>query len=195
MIAELERRTREEFEDDPDATHLDYVVGWVESGGTIVGLLEEMGDGMYRRAMLMKYLEAQYGAEVTRRMNDARVEGAHAMVEDAAEIVDNARADKDSIALAKLRSDSKNFLASRWNRAAYGEPKAGIALQVNLGSAFLDSLRRANQAQLDSRRSPAFRSDSGAEESAHLTKSGEQAAIAGAIASEAQDVTFEVLSD
>lgn len=188
MIAELERRTREEFDND-EATHLDYVVQWVEGGGTVVGLLAAM-DQDVKRGMLMKYLEQQYGAEVSRRLSEARVEGAHALVEDAAEIVEEARADKDSIALAKLRADTKTWIAGRWNRQAYGEPKQGVQLQINMGSAFLEALRRrAEEARVETNRARAFRSD-GADSSAHLEGTS---AIAGAIAQPAQDVSFEIL--
>jgi hypothetical protein len=193
MIDELERRTREEFGDEPEATHLDYVVRWVASGGTVIGLLADMGDVVsdVKRAMLMSYLELQYGAEVSRRMSEARIEGAHSMVEDAAEIVEGTKPYKDDIALSKLRADTKNFIASRWNRAVYGEPKAGVAVQVNLGSAFLDALRRQSErARLSSSPARAFVSD-GAEQAALPAGSS---AIVPAIADEAQDVTFEVLS-
>jgi hypothetical protein len=168
MIAELERRTREEYEDEPEATHLDYVVRWVESGGTVIGLLADMNETVedVKRAMLMDYLEQQYGAEVSRRMSEARIEGAHSMVEDAAEIVEDTRADKDEIALSKLRADTKTFIAGRWNRQAYGEPKQGVQLQINMGSAFLDALRRrASEARVASAHSRAFSND-GAEISA-----------------------------
>jgi hypothetical protein len=189
MIAELERRTREEFNDEQEATHLDYVVRWVESGGTVIGLLKDMNQGV-QRGMLMDYLEKQYGAEVSRRMSEARIEGAHAMVEDGAEIVDNARADKDSIALAKLRADTKAWIAGRWNRQAYGEPKQGAQVQINIGSAFLDSLRRrAESTRLDAQRARAFTSDS-AEISALPEGSS---AIVPAIAAPNDEVSFEIL--
>lgn len=191
MIAELERRTREEY-DDEQATHLDYVVRWVASGGTVIGLLDDMGQGV-KRGMLMDYLEQQFGAEVSRRMSDARIEGAHSMVEDAAEIVEGTRADKDEIALSKLRADTKTFIAGRWNRQAYGEPRAGAQVQINIGSAFLEALRRrAGAARVVAAPERAFRSE-GAEISALPAGDQASSAIDPAIAQPAQDVSFEII--
>jgi hypothetical protein len=190
MIAELERRTREEF-DDPTATTLDYVVSWVEGGRTLVGLLNEMTHlGDIKRGMLTRYLSDEFGDDAQLRLVSARMVGADALVEDGLEGVENSRSDKDSIALAKLKSDSKQWLAGKWNRAVYGEPKAGVAVQINMGSAFLESLRRqAERGRVESSRPRAFVSP--ANDLPALVESS--SAIAPAIAEEAQDVTIEVV--
>lgn len=192
MVAELERLTRAEFGEEP-ATHLDFVVEWTESGRMINELLDLLsvaaGDEV-KRSMLMRYLNDTFdGAE--RRVADARVEGAHALVEDAFEVLEDVGADKDQVARAKAQAEMRQWLAGKWNRGAYGEPKAGVNVQLNLGSAFLDSLRRqAQSSRLSATPARAF-SSVGAEGSALPAGSS---AIVPAIADEAQDVTFEVLS-
>ena len=195
MIAELERLTRAEFGDEP-ASHLDFVVEWTESGRLIKDLLVLLSDAAgdeVGRAMLMRYLDENF-PDVTRRLADARVEAAHALVEDAVDALENVGADRDQVARAKAQADMRQWLAGKWNRGAYGEPKAGVAVQINMGGAFLESLRRqAERARQVSSPARAFRSDS--VESTHLTSGEpEQRAIVGAIEQPTEDVTFEVLS-
>lgn len=195
MIDELERRTREEYEDEAEGgTVLDYVVRWQESGQTLTALCLEISDKIgleVNRGALTRYLGETFGDVADVRLERARRVGAHAIAEGNIDIVEDVSASKEAIARAKLQTDVRSWVAGKWNRADYGEPKAGVAVQVNLGSAFLDSLRRQSErARLEVANARALHSD-GADPSALPAGSS---AIVPAIADEAQDVTFEVLS-
>jgi hypothetical protein len=150
MIAALEKRTVLEFDADPLKTVLDYVAARVGDGTTISALADELskelGESIYRPT-LVNYLREAYGPEGMARLEQARLQGAWALSEEALEIVDDARPDKDEIALARLRAETRDKLAGRWNRAELGEQKQQTNVTVNLGTLHLDALRQRQQAR------------------------------------------------
>jgi hypothetical protein len=140
MIAELERRTRDEL--GPDATHLDYAVHWVESGGTILALAEEIG---VRRQALSGYLHRTF-SDALERLERARPSCAHAMVEQAVQLIDDAdTSSREELAHAKMRADVRTWLASRLHREAYGDAK-GATVSISIGSMHLGAIKELAQA-------------------------------------------------
>ena len=68
----------------------------------------------------------------------ARARGAHSLAEETISIAD--AADRDTVQVAKLRSDNRWRLAAKLNPEAYGERQAEI--NINLGDVTLAALRK-----------------------------------------------------
>lgn len=165
MIAALERRTRAELDDDA-ATHTDYAIAWLESGGTVLSLADALSADIEQpvmRATLSRYL-SELDAEWEERGRRARARGSYAMVEDA---VQQAEKDhhKDNVPLAKLRVDTKLKVAAMFNRDEFGERK-GQTIALNIGALHIGAMR-------------------------HAAALREGTATAGAIAEEAQVVSID----
>ena len=155
LIAALEQRTRAELGDNEPGeapfTPLDLAVAHIASGGTILGLAREIAAEIgepISRELLSRLLHTNYGPEADRRLNEARKQGAHAMVEEAREIVDNAPVQRDAINHAKMRADARTWLASRFNREAFGEQR-NVQVSVSPGQLHLQALqhRAAREAE------------------------------------------------
>lgn len=156
MIDELERMTRERYDGEDDAaamTPLDMLCDWVASGQTIVKLcdeLEERTGHEYDTRQVTRYLE-RYG-DVQARLTDARAEGAHNLIDNVIELVENSSETNEAQAKVRNQVSVRQWVAERWNRGAFGAPKQGVNVQLNIGAMFLDSFRRrtlsegANQA-------------------------------------------------
>lgn len=145
MIAELERRTRAHFEDDT-STHLDYVCAWVESGKTMLALSKELaaaaGYADMLPGMLGRYLRAEWGADVTPKLANARTIGAHGLVDEAMEISDEGVEAAPDAARARNRIAARQWAGERWGREDYGtKPAGGAHVTLNLGFLHLSALR------------------------------------------------------
>jgi len=68
----------------------------------------------------------------------ARESGAHTLAEQTISIAD--QADRDTVQVAKLRSDNRWRMAAKLNPDAYGDKAAEI--NINLGDIALDALRK-----------------------------------------------------
>lgn len=140
IIAALEKRTRETFEDDADATHLDYVEHWQASGQTLNALAEEIGLGPKKGETISRYLHRVYGGDVTSgRLTRARARGAHSLIEDSLEIADEAT--EDDIQIARLRVQARQWTAEKWNQAEFSN-KASMSVQVSFGALHLAALQK-----------------------------------------------------
>jgi hypothetical protein len=58
------------------------------------------------------------------------------------EILENVKADRDHINKAKAQSDLRTWLASKYDRATFGNDAAQVNVQLNMGQLHLDALRR-----------------------------------------------------
>lgn len=144
LADELEKRTREEWPDEPMRTSLDYAVHWVESGRTLLALVKDIGEELNEpvfRASLTEYLNAKYGDIAAVRLVRARQQGAHGLADDTLTIADEVFADSEHIAKARLQTDVRNRLAAAWNRDEFGQAKAG-AVSVSIQMLHLDALRQ-----------------------------------------------------
>ena len=143
LVAELERRAREEIGD--EATSLDYVVAWVASGKTQLALVNEISRTTGHEIMhatMAKYLRDRFGDEASVRLEAARREGAHVMVDDAIEIIEDAdTSSRERLQHAKMKADIRMWTAGKFNREQYGENK-GAHVQISIAGLHLDALRR-----------------------------------------------------
>lgn len=143
LADELQARVRRSFDDD-EATTLDYVAEWVESGNTLKELCAHISTTLGHEvtyARLMATLREQHGAEAAdSRLRASRARASHSMAEHALELVD-AKADTNvEVSRAASRARTRQWLAERWNQAEYGQAK-GVSVTVTVGSLHLDALR------------------------------------------------------
>jgi hypothetical protein len=83
------------------------------------------------------------GPDRERRWEEAKAIAAHSLIERAGEILDEADpANSAEASIIQARSNHRKWLASVYNRKAYGEDTPGkIDLNLNIGSLHLDALR------------------------------------------------------
>lgn len=144
IITALEQRTRQEFSDEPEATHLDYVELWQASGRTLNDLGEEIGLGPKKGEAISRYLHKVFGNEAaTNALRNARARGAHSLVEDTLDIAD--RATEDDIGVARLRVQARQWTAEKWNPAEFGRQGNNVNVQLNLGELHLAALQKYQQ--------------------------------------------------
>ncbi len=128
MFELLETRTAEYFEGDPTQTPLDYVACWIEGGGTIVSLAEDLAKSLGHnvgREWLSIMLRKHYGDDaVSERLSKARAHASHVMAELALGISDEAATCSEDVARNGLRVRARQWTAERWNRAQYGNSQA-----------------------------------------------------------------------
>lgn len=151
LIAEIEKRARAHFEDedlpqDERASHLDYIISWVQDGNTVLQLANEVKESTglpISSQQLGRYIrDFPQGAE---RVQEARQQGAHSMVDQAIDIVDNAAPERDAVRKAQAQASVRTWVAERWNRKDLGAPK-GPAVQISINTMHLDALRRRSNA-------------------------------------------------
>ena len=107
-----------------------------ELGPTILGMLAEgrqftricAETGLSKRAVLDWLDETPERAELASR---ARARAAHALVDEAIEIADEAD-EENAVALqkAKLRTQVRHWTAERWGRQAYGQKTAEVNISI-----------------------------------------------------------------
>jgi hypothetical protein len=146
MILELDQRTRSHFEDD-EHTSLDYVDQWISGGDTLIQLAREIAEDNSAAEGLLaqhitRYLSSIFGeAAVSARIQLARRRGAHALAERNLDTADEVKG-KDDVPAAKLKIDTRIWLAGKWNRDELGESKAGVNVQINVAQLHVDAMRK-----------------------------------------------------
>jgi hypothetical protein len=63
--------------------------------------------------------------------------------EEALEIVDDA--DPENVQVARLRSDTRRWLAERFNRKQFGKPEIAATVGISIGDEFLASLKKVEE--------------------------------------------------
>jgi hypothetical protein len=163
MIQALERRKNEWLETQEDDTLdvLDYAESWIASGKTLTRLSDEISDEVkfeISRDMLKRFLGEGRKAEADKRLAEARNDGAHGMVETAIKIVDDANtSDKEQLAKAKMKAETRLWAAERWNRKDMGKAP-DVSVVINHNTLHLDALR-VRQLQLAEQRNALPASD------------------------------------
>lgn len=142
LKAELERRTRDLFDDDPNASHLDFVCEWIECGQTGRELAASIQIGHeVTYARLLAYLRECFGEQLTEeRLDASRLRASHQMAEMALELVDATAYTAVDVARAASRARTRQWLAERWNPQQYGQQK-GVNVTLNVATIHLDALR------------------------------------------------------
>lgn len=141
IVKELERRAAQVL-DEENATSLDFVCEWCENGSTLHDLAEELTEflGFKVWASSVQRIVVDNDPRNYDRLKAARAKGAHLMLEEAVSIADTAGESPSGVAKAKLRSDVRVQVASRWNREELGA-HAGAAVTLNIGELHLNALR------------------------------------------------------
>ncbi len=141
LLEELTRRARELG---PDATTLDYVCQYVAGGGTLVGLTSEIEKqlGMdVARYAIQHHLAVTYGQSAKTALAAARKDSAHALAEEAKEIIEDAPThSREELQKAQMRANVRHWMAERYDRQAFGDNK-GPNVVVQVGALHLDALR------------------------------------------------------
>ena len=158
MIAELQKRTREYFEDDTH-TAFDYALEWVERGRTLTALAQSvtmsvngydpdgplvMKAGLLEvsRPMIDKYLREIAGDQrVSDAFSRARKTGAHGLVEDGLATLDNGSDERDTANANRLRLEARERLAAAWNREDFAKAGNTTNVMLSFGALHLDALR------------------------------------------------------
>lgn len=142
MIAELERRTRETFEDET-SNHADYVDAWLSSGQTLAGLAASLSESTsydIMRESLARYLREAFGQDDTTRQRAARARGSYALIDETLQIADERVTSNEDNGRNRNRISARQWAAERFNREELGAPK-GPLVAISIGSLHLDALR------------------------------------------------------
>ena len=127
MVNALHKLTREYFEDDAH-TPLDYAIAWQERGRTLVNLAKHIteqinggpdlkpGQFEVTRHMLASYLDEIGGEGTAAKLAQARKNGAHGLVEEGLQTLDDGSDDRDVTNANERRLQGRERLAAVWNR-------------------------------------------------------------------------------
>lgn len=144
LVDELTKRTRATFEEEPEATPLDYVCYRIEGRTTTKALALELQEAItypVDDALLMRHLRNQYGPGTADPAIDAaRARASHSLVEEGLELVDAPAETMMDVSRAASRARQRNWMAERYNPSKYGQSK-GVSVSVTVGSLHLDALK------------------------------------------------------
>lgn len=137
----LRRRAVHDIGD--DASELDGLVAYLESGGTLSALADEMTRdlGVAVSRSLLSYVAQRLEDDAPARLTAARRAGAAAHVETAMQIVDDADTSRrETVQHAKMRSDVRLWIAERTDSANFGA-STKVTGSLTVGQLHLDALR------------------------------------------------------
>lgn len=152
MVNTLQALTRDYFEDDAHSP-LDYAIAWTQRGRTIVNLAQhithtfnggpELKPGQFEitRDMLMTYLKELGGDDVQAKLVAARREGAHGMVEEGVQTLDDGSDERDTSNANVRRLEARERLAAVWNKAEFAKAGGNTNVFLSFGQMHLDALR------------------------------------------------------
>lgn len=159
MVARLETRTREYFEDDPVPSHLDYIACWIENGSTIVALAADLSTDLgfhVGREFVSTHLRRTFGEEaVDARLSNARAYASHCMAEQALTIAAGSFETQVDVSSAALSVKARQWTAERWNRKEYGQSK-DVNVAVSITSLHLAALQSVTNIVTDGAQQPSI---------------------------------------
>ncbi len=148
MFELLEQRATDYFEGDPTQTALDYVACWIEGGGTIVSLADDLGKSLgynVGREWISLMLRREFGEDAASlRLSNARAHASHVMAEDALGISDDVVKSSEDASRNGLRVRARQWTAERWNRTQYGSQSV-TNVSISLGGLHLTALQAVNR--------------------------------------------------
>src|SRR5690349_317393 len=153
MLAELERRAAEagETEDGQPRTAIDVVCDWIADGKFIAELARELTDAVGQpisAGVISLWINASH--ERKAKVAAARALAAHVHAEDSLKVLDDlegTEVTREEVALAKERSATRQWLASKWNRGQYGADAQVQITNINAADAHLAALAQRKQIQ------------------------------------------------
>ena len=116
-----------------DALGADALLARIADGEPLKAVAQSIG---VSRQVLSGFLNSEQNRDGLR---SAREQAAHVFVADALEISDAAT--PQDVQVAKLRTDTRKWLASKWAPGDYGE-KAGVNVNISFAQLHIDSLRK-----------------------------------------------------
>jgi hypothetical protein len=133
--------------------HLQSLAAAIEKIGGDDVIFDQIADGVpmrkiaepfgYSRQMIYAWIHMG-GPEREKRWEESKQTAAHALVEDAGDILEAGRPVTSAEAShLKARVEHKRWLASVFNRKVYGDDSGKIDVQLNIGQLHLDALRAA----------------------------------------------------
>ncbi len=120
---------------------IDWILAKIADGWTIKDIAEK--DLGVSRSLLSIWLNKSQNKE---RLQQARALFAARMAEEALQIADGVEAQNEEIGKAKLRIDTRKWLASKYDPSSFGEQKASAQVNINIGDLHLRALKDINQA-------------------------------------------------
>jgi len=130
-------RSRASAELGADASVLDFACSYIANGGRISGLAKELG---VSRPFLSGILN-NLSDDASERLEAARSESASALVDEAAQIADDAEPTPASVAKAGLQVKTRHWMAERFAPDKFGAKQPNIQI-VNAGTLMLEALRQ-----------------------------------------------------
>lgn len=129
-----------------DGDALTFVLDWVRGGETLAKLTDKINkrqhDCVVGRTAIVTWLRQEYGAEnVDALLLKARADSAHALVDEARQIVDDCPLSKEDLMHARMRSDLRLWQAERYDKQAYGKQGDGAQVVVNILDLHLTALQ------------------------------------------------------
>lgn len=115
---------------------LTFICNRIAGGQSLSALARELNAP---RSAMSTYANGLPGAKEALRV--ARAEGAHAMVDEARDLLDGVELERDAITVAKAKVELLLWQAARLNQTEFGETKQQVNVQVNVGSLSLDAMR------------------------------------------------------
>ena len=151
MIAELQRRTADYFED-AEHTAMDYLVAWIERGRTLTALAQSLTESIYgepkdgspevTRHMLDRYAREIVGDDrAAALLSTARKTGAHGIIEDGIQTLDDGSDDRDTVNANNVRLAARERLAAAWNREDFAKA-GGTNVLISFAGLHLEALRQ-----------------------------------------------------
>lgn len=151
MVAELERRAAEAgpTESGEPMTAIDVVCELISEGGeegTLANIARDLTGAIGQTispGTLSSWLNST--SEGKAKVAAARALAAHVLAEDSLDVLDQlngTEVTREEIQLAKARSETRQWLASKWNRPQYGADAAQVNVQVNVPGQHLAVMRR-----------------------------------------------------
>jgi hypothetical protein len=139
MLAELNRRATEAGD---GATAEDVVCALVAAGEPMTEIARQLSKTAEIN-LSVNVLSGWMASDPKRKaaLAQARKDSAPILVEQAMELIDGADEDRDAIAKAKAQADMRQWMASKYDRATFGNDAAQVNLQFNMGQLHLDALR------------------------------------------------------
>lgn len=152
MITALHKLTRDYFEDESH-TALDYTVAWIERGRTLVDLAKhittaingspELKAGQFEisRHMLHSYLDDIGGEGTAVKLSNARRAGAHGLVEEGLQTLDDGDDERDVVNANVRRLEGRERLAAIWNKD-FAKQGNRTDVMISFGQQHLNALRQ-----------------------------------------------------
>jgi len=123
------------------ADPLDYACDWIAGGDTIAALADKLSIDVGHRVSRPHLSGILHGfaPDATERIEKARREGAHALVEQAVKIADEAELTTAGVQKAGLQVRTRQWTAEKFAPADFGSKITGVA-HVSIGQLMLDAL-------------------------------------------------------